>query len=121
MDGLSPPPLKGQRSSWVGVAGSLLLVALLLWIFIPAAQDYYSGEYYQSLFTTNVNFTQPLYSRDDYKIALALRHKVTGALYDHQAVLENFRTYLFYDNLTSSYQEKLVLCEKGYFVGDING
>lgn len=56
MDGISAAPLKGQRSSWVGVAGSLILVALLLWIFIPAAQDYYSGQYYQSLFTTISNF-----------------------------------------------------------------
>jgi hypothetical protein len=83
LDGLSLPPLKGQRSSWVGVVGSLLLIALLLWIFIPAAQDYFSGSYYQSLFITNANFTQPLYSRDDYKLALTLRHKLTGALYDH--------------------------------------
>lgn len=83
LDGLSPPPLKGQRSSWVGVVGSLLLITLLLWIFIPATQDYFSGNYYQSLFTTNANFTQSLYSRDDYKLALALRHKVTGAFYNH--------------------------------------
>lgn len=121
MDGLSPPPLKGQRSSWVGVEGSFLLIALLLWIFIPAAQDYYSGQYYQSLFTTNANFTQSLFSRDDYKIALTLKNKVTGAPYDHQTVLDNFQAYLAYDNLTISYKEKLVLCEKGYFVGDING
>jgi hypothetical protein len=50
LDGLSPPPLKGKRTSWLGCIGSAMLLALCLGFYLPAILTYFSGGYYQSMF-----------------------------------------------------------------------
>jgi hypothetical protein len=73
------------------------------------------------MFTTNSNITQPLYSRDDYKLAIAVRSKHDGSLYNHALILSSYQAYLYYDNISAIYQEPLQICDPQYFAKDING
>ena len=121
LDAISEPPLRGKRSSVWGCLGSFLLMAVCLWIYIPACLSYLSGNFYQSMFVSTFNTPQSFFSRDDYKLAIAIRNKQNGSLYSHETILKNLNAYLMYDNGTSFLKEPLTLCDPLYFAKDING
>lgn len=104
LDAVSQSPLKGKRTSWFGCIGSIALLVLCLVIYIPAIKSYFSGNFYQSMYQTNSNFSMPFYSKDDFKLAIAIRSKQNGSLYNHAHILSTYQAFLYYDNLTTTYR-----------------
>jgi hypothetical protein len=82
-------PLNGRKSSWVGFIGTLALLALCLWFYVPAVMSYFSGNYYQSMYETDTNFAHTFFSRDDYKLAIVFKNKQDGSVYNHSSLLSN--------------------------------
>ena len=79
--------LSGKKTSWIGLCGTLIVLAVCLALYVPAIQRYLEGNYYQSQFMTYQNHTVYIYSKEDFKIALVVKDKLTGKPYNHTEIL----------------------------------
>ena len=73
----------GKKASWIGLLGTLIVVGLCVAIYLPAVESYLKGNYYQSQYSTYKNQTGFIYSKDDIKMAIVIRNKLTGTVYNH--------------------------------------
>lgn len=79
--------MTGKKSSWIGLVGTVMIVALCLGFFIPPVISYFEGNYYQSQYLTFANQTGMAYSKDDFKMAIVIKNKFTGSVYDHSQIM----------------------------------
>lgn len=90
--------------------------------YVPAAISYFKGNYYQSMYDTNINFAHTFYSKEDFKLAIVFRNKQSGTVYNHTFLLDNLKALIYSANHTNVlYYESLMTCNRQYFLNDING
>jgi len=111
----------GKKASWTGLLGTLVIAGLCLAIFVPAIQSYLAGNYYQSQYSTNKNQTGFVYSKSDFKMAIVIKNKLTGKVYNHTEILSLLKVQVIGWTVENTNYEPLVPCNNNYFVGDING
>lgn len=113
--------LRGNTGSICGVAGTLVLVAVALWLLIPEIQYHLEGKYYQSSFQVQ----QPPYARlvlpRDFRAALVFRNKTSSRVANHTLLrqLATFKAYLTQNNSISQ-AESIEACQSGYFGDTVN-
>lgn len=89
-------PLRGTTSSIPGLLGTLLMIGLLLWLYIPEIIYYLAGKYYQS----NFEIQQPPYTRIDIpkelKAAIVFNNNTNQKIANHSLLAQQatFKAYL---------------------------
>lgn len=122
-DRLSPVNImRGGRSSWFGVIGTLMVVVLCLIFYVPAVIGYFQGNFKQYMYSHRPQYSGNFYSTDDYKLAVVFRNIQTGQLYNnHTYLLSALDALVQYQSPDNYYSAPLQACNETYFANDING
>lgn len=112
--------LRGTTSSIPGLLGTLLMVGLLLWLYIPEIIYYLAGKYFQS----NFEIQQPPYTRINipkaFKAAIVFNNNTDQSIANHSLLAQQatFKAYL--TQMGSQKYEAVEQCDPNYFSNTIN-
>lgn len=88
--------ISGTFTSACGIIGTLILIGISLWLYVPFIKFYFQGIYFQSFFQVQQTPSSQVLIPSDFRAAIVFRNNTDNSVANHTMLKEFsiFQTFL---------------------------